>query len=154
MQLGELMCTQCVEVHAESASTKTCYWPAMGSCYSAYIETFRTSQVPAAKLLAHQSTLHTILLLFLPLLLHTWWDLVTWWGVCFLFWAFGDQNSLCSSGLKLAVICFRLPSAEITGMPHNTWPSLGVLNTFSIAKIYSYPVGSPAVRDLLYKFSF
>lgn len=71
MQLGELMCTQCVEVHAESASTKTCYWPAMGSCYSAYIETLRTSQVPAAKLLAHQSTLHTILLLFLPLLLHT-----------------------------------------------------------------------------------
>lgn len=62
LQLGELVEHTVCWGSVQSARTKSCYWPAVGSCYPACREAFRTSQAPATKLLGHQCTPHSVLL--------------------------------------------------------------------------------------------
>lgn len=130
LQLGELVEYTVRWGSVQSTRTKSCYWPAVGSCYPACREAFRTSQAPATKLLGHQCTPHSVMLL--PFYYLYIWDLVTWWDVCFL--------------------CLSLPSARIT--PRYLAVTWCFKHLLYCQKLISCPVGSPAITDLLYNFSF
>lgn len=137
LQLGELVEYTVCWGSVQSARTKSCYCPAVGAVIRLAERHLGLPRHPLPSCWA--VSVHGTQ--FCSPVYYSSSGTLSLGGVfVFLFFgggAFGDQLSLCSSGLKLTVICFSLPSTGITGPPHSTWLSLDVLNTFSIAKIWS-----------------
>lgn len=112
LQLGELVEYTVCWGSVQSVRTKSCYWPAVGSCDPACREAFRTFQAPATKLLGHQCTPHSVLLFPPLLLIHL--------GPCHLVGCLSPFVwHLETSSYYVALASnFSLPSARITGTPH------------------------------------